>query len=179
MPKASSVQFKEILKNDGYTYILKSKSSERIDMNFPNLPDWYKGEFKEWRPEMLLEATVTCFEYNGSDYKLYNNVGDADCSDGNFGAVFDENNEKVLDVISSGEMETLMKSLKSDDANISDDLIAQLSPYLQYFEVVLANNTEFEYVVFKVLVENNSFLADIIFIDERHNPDSEEDNEKC
>lgn len=77
-------------------------------------------------------------------------------------------------------METTLQSLKTDEVKISDDLQAKLSPYLEYFEVVLPNNTEFEYVVFKVFVENGC-LYDIGDIDERYEyslDDEEEDEDE-
>lgn len=173
MPKVSSNNFREILKNDGYAYTLTSKTTEPIDVNFPNMPDWHREEFEEWRHEILPDADVIWFEYNGVSYKILRNMGDADCNDGNFGAVFDGNNDKVMDVISSGDMETTLHSLKTDEPKISDELQAKLAPNLRYFEVVLHGNTEFEYVVFKVFVENGC-LYDISDIDDRYEYDSDE-----
>lgn len=150
LPKQSSENFREILKNDGHAYVLTSKTSEPIDINFPNLPDWHKEDFEEWRHEILSETTVIRFEYKGSNFKLLRNAGDLDCHDGNFGAVFDGNNDKILDLISSEDMETTIQSLRTDDTKISDDLSTELSPYLRYFVAVLHNSTEFEYVIFKI-----------------------------
>lgn len=48
-------------------------------------------------------AYVICFEYNGLKYKIRSNAGDADCNDGNFGAVYDVNNDKIMYLISSGD----------------------------------------------------------------------------
>lgn len=79
MPKISSEKFRELLENDGYTYVLTSKCSEPIDINFPNMPDHHRDEFEEWRHEILPEATVIRFEYKGLNYKLLSNLGDADC----------------------------------------------------------------------------------------------------
>lgn len=141
------------------------------------MPDWHRDEFEEWRHEILPDADVISFEYKGSNYKLLRNMGDADCNDGNFGAVLDGNNDKVLDVISSGDMETTLQSLKTDETKISDELQAKLSPYLRYFEVVLHGNTEFEYVVFKVFVENGC-LYDIGDIDDRYEYGLDEEEEE-
>lgn len=80
MPKVSRENFNEILKNDGYTYVLLSKITAPFDINFPNLPDWHKEDFEEYRRELLPDANVIRFEYKGSNYKLLSNVGDADCN---------------------------------------------------------------------------------------------------
>lgn len=64
-----------------------------------------------------------------------------------------------------------MKSLKTDDIKLSEDLQAKLSPYLRYN--VLHGKTELEYLVFKVLVENNCLLGLAYFDDY-----SEEDEEQ-
>lgn len=159
MPKVSSENFRELLKNDGYAYVLISKSSMPTDINFPNMPDWHRDEPGEWhngRNVILPDADVICFEYNGSNYKLLVNAGYVLCNDGSFGALFDGNNDDkyLLDVISSGDSETTMQSLKTDDKKISDDLSIKLSPYLRFFEAFLHYSTELEYVIFKVLVEN-------------------------
>lgn len=167
MPQLSSAHFREILKNDDYTYVLTSKTTEPIDVNFPNMPSWHKDEFEEWRHEILPEADVVWFEYKGLNYKILRNAGDADCNDGNFGAVFDENNDKILDMLSSGDTETTMQALKPDNMKISDDLSTKLSPYLEFFRTVLHNNMEFEYLVFKILLENECFLLNIDEIDEQ------------
>lgn len=166
MPKRSSNDFRRILKNDRCTYVVKSKHKEPIDINCPNLPTWHKEEFEEWRHEILPDANVVSFEYNGSEYKLLINMGDGDCNDGSFGALFDANNEKVLDVISSGDMESTIDSLKDDDVKIGDDLRTGILPYLEFFAIILRNSTELEYLVFKVMVENK-FLFEIDDIDDR------------
>lgn len=126
----STKDFIDLLSSDGYTYTVKSKTSEPIDINFPNMPDWHRAEFEEWRHEILPDATVISFEYKGSDYKLVANMGDADCNDGTFGALFDANGDKILDLLSTGDMETTIKSLKEDDAKIDGDLSTKLEPYL-------------------------------------------------
>lgn len=166
--EVNSENFMEILKNDGYEYVLKSKSTEPIDKNFPNLPNHHKRRMENDSYESELpDANVFHFEYNGSSYKILRNMGDLDCNDGNFGVVFDGNNVKVLDIKSSGDMETTMKSLKTDDKKISDDLQEKLSPYLLFFDAVLHNHTELEYVVFKVLVENGCFYSISAIFDKR------------
>lgn len=162
-PNISSKEFREILKTDGYSYVIKSQSREPIDVNFPNLPSYHKNDFESRRRDLDL-ADIVLFEYKGSSYKLLRNMGNADTNDGNFGAVFDSNNQKVLDIISSGDMETTFKSLKADDTNISGDLQAKLPEYLAFFEVVLDGYTEFEYVLFKLFVEIG-FFFDIDDID--------------
>lgn len=182
MKRPTSDRFREIIRNDGHTYTVSSKQSEPIDINYPNLPSWHKDEFEEWRHEILPDATVVCFEYNGANYKLTVNMGDMDCNDGNFGAVFDGNNEKVLDLLSTGDMETTIKSQKNNDPKLDDDFIEKLAPYWEYFEVVLANHTEFEYLVFKILVDNRC-LVDIDgisgrFEDESGYSDDETDNDE-
>lgn len=156
-PNITSKEFREILQNDGYSYVLTSKSKEPIDVNFPNLPGYHKDNFEQ-RRKNLPEADVIMFEYKGSSYKILRNMGNADTNDGNFGAVFDGNNVKVLDLISSGDMETTFKSLKADDTKISEDLQAKLPEYLEFFEVVLHGYTDFEYVAFKLFVENGFFF---------------------
>lgn len=177
MPRPTGELFEEILKNDGYEYVMTSKSTEPIDINFPNLPEWHRDEFEEWRQDMLPDVNIFCFEYKGSNYKLLKNNGDADCNDGMFGACFDGNNDKILDLLSTGDMETTIQSLKSDDIKLTDDLISKLSPYLQFFEVVLGNNTELEYLIFKILAENNC-LYDFYGIDDRYCEDSEYDDDE-
>lgn len=154
MSEMSSENFREILKNDGYTYVLTAKSTEPIDINFPNMPNWYKDEWEEWCRDSLPDVDVIHFEYKGSSYKLLRNAGDPYCNEGNFGALFDSNDDKILDVISNGDMETTLHSLKSNETKIDDDLLAKVSPYFQYIEVFLHNSTEFEYLVCKVLIEN-------------------------
>lgn len=166
MPKISTEQFKELLKNDGFEYVLKSKVSEPIRIDFPNLPDHHQENFDD-RHKWLPDSNVICFEYKGMKYKLLRNMGFADANDGNFGAVFDGNNEKVVDLISSGDMETTIKSVKTDDVKSNDEFTAKLAPYLICFEVVLHNCTELEYLIFKVFVENG-FLYELSVIDERY-----------
>lgn len=162
----SSTNFREIFKNDGFNYVLISKSTEPIDINFPNMPSWYKDEWESWVRDSLPNVDVICFEYKGSNYKVVRNASECINNEGNFGALFDSNNDKILDIVSSGDCETTIQSLKIDDVTISDDLLQQVSPYLRYIEVFLHNHTEFEYVVFKVLVESKC-LYDIDWIDER------------
>ena len=176
MKRPTSDKFREILNSDGYAYTVTSKQREPIDINYPNLPRWHKDEFEEWRHEILPDATVICFEHNGSNYKLTVNMGDADCNDGNFGAVFDGNNEKVLDLLSTGDMETTLESLINNDPKLADDFIKKLAPYLEVFEVVLANHTAFEYLVFKILAENRC-LIDIDEINGRFEDDHSGDDE--
>lgn len=166
MTDMSSDDFREIFKNDGYSYVLTSKSTEPIDINFPNMPDWYKDEWEQWIRDSLPDVDVVHFEYKGSNYKLLRNAAEPFCSEGNFGALFNSNDEKILDIISFGDMQTLIHSLKADDTKIGDDLLAKISPYVQHIEVHLHNNTELEYLVFKVLVEN-SLLYNIDWIDQR------------
>lgn len=172
MAKVSSENFRDILKNDEYAYVLTSKSTERIEMNFPNMPNWYKEEWNEWCYDVSPHADVICFEYKGlSNYKLLRNAGDPDRSfgtlfDGNFGAVFHGNKDKVLDILCSPNLKTTIQSLKAGDRKINDDLLVKLTPYLKFFEAVLHNNMELEYLVFKILVENGWF-GDIGDIDRR------------
>lgn len=153
MPRISSDIFKEMLKKDGFKYVVKSRSSEPININLPNIPSWHKDEFEE-RREWLPDTTVICFESKGLNYKMLRNMGDADCNDGNFGAVYDGNNEIIVNLISSGDMETTIESLKTDDKKLGDDFVEKLSPYLTCFETILQNKTELEYLIFKILVEN-------------------------
>lgn len=174
MPRPTAEKFEEILKNDGYEYVVTSESTEPIDINFPNLPQHHRNGFEEWRQEMLPDVNVFCFEYKGTNYKLLTNAGDADCNDGMFGALFDGNNEKILDLLSTGDMETTIQSLKSDDVKLTNDLISKLSPYLQFFEIVLGNNTELEYLIFKILAGNDC-LYDFNGIDDRYCDDSDYD----
>lgn len=164
MSTVSSKNFKEILKNDGYSYVLISKNPLPLDLNFPNLPEWHEEEFEEYGNEMLPVSNDIRFEYKGSNYKLLSNVGDADSNDGSFGALFDDNNEKILDILSTGDNETTMQSLKTDDPKICDDLAAKLKPYLRYN--ILLNNKELEYLVFKVLVETQCLFGLAYFDDE-------------
>lgn len=163
MPEVTTKKFREILKNDGYGYVLISKGSEPTDIHFPNLPDWHKEELEVLPDEALPDANVIRFEYKGSNYKLLSNIGDADCNDGCFGALYDSDDGKILDLLSTGDNETTFQSLKTDDTKISDDFVAKLSPYLRYN--VLHNNTELEYLVFKVLVENDCSLGLAYFDD--------------
>lgn len=154
----SRVEYEEITKNDGCPYKIVSKDLEQIEKDFPNLPEWHGEEFEELWHEVLPKTLVICFEYNGLKYKLRNNTGEPECHDGNFGAVYDVNNEKVMDVISSEDLETTLQSLKTDDPQLSDDILAKFSSYWEY-SLVLHNNTELEYVVFKILVENGCLLC--------------------
>lgn len=180
MPRISSDLFKEILKNDGFEYVVKSRSSIPIDIDLPNIPSWHADEFEE-RREWLPDTTVICFESKGSKYKMLRNMGDADCNDGNFGAVYDENNKQIINLISSGDMETTIESLKTDDKKLDDNFIEKLSSYLTCFETVLQNQTELEYLIFKILVENQctydlSVIED--WCDAHDAYDDEEDDEK-
>lgn len=174
MPKVSEKNFRELLKNDGYAYAytLISKGSEPTDINFPNLPDWHKEELEVLPDEALPDANAIRFENKGSNYKILSNIGDADCNDGCFGALFDSNNDRVLDLLSTGDNETTFQSLNADDAKISADLQAKLSPYLRYN--VLHNNTELEYLVFKVLAENGCLLGLSYFDDCSEDDDDDE-----
>lgn len=155
--KPSHEQFEAILKNDGYSYVVKSKESVKIDRDFPNLPEWHADEFDEWRYEIFADSTVILFDYKASTYKIMLNMGDADCNDGYFGGVFDGNNDKVLDILSTGDMETTLESLKTDDTKLNDEFVKKLSPYLESLRIEFENDTEFEYLVFKVLVEADEF----------------------
>lgn len=91
--------------------------------------------------------------------------GIVDTNDGIFGGVFDGNNDKIIDIIPSGDCETTIQSLKTDDIKINDDLPTKLSPYLEFFRFVRNNYTGFENVVFKVLAENGCPLITIDSID--------------
>ncbi|XP_031639573.1 uncharacterized protein LOC116351596 [Contarinia nasturtii] len=165
--------FLEILKNDGYSYAVTSKESEPIDINFPNLPDWHKEPaYDEWRSEMLPHSKIICFEYNGSTFKLRVNNGDPESHDGMFGALYDESNEKIVDLKSTGDMETTIESLKDGDRDLDNDFSTKLEPYLSVFEIVLDKKTEFEYLIFKHLAEND-FLHDLSLIDDRYGDDSD------
>lgn len=173
----SSEKFRKILSEDGYTYVITSKDTEGIYLNFPNLPDHHTEEFEEWRQDELPPTTVICFEYKASNYKLLTNLGFAECHDGAFGAMFDANNDKILDVSSSGDMESTIQSLK-DDKKLDDDFLKKLSPYLEYFQIILGNNTELEYLVFKVLVENDClYQYHIDTIDEDIDEDNDNDDQ--
>ncbi|XP_055316505.1 uncharacterized protein LOC129576066 [Sitodiplosis mosellana] len=166
MPKASSDKLREIFKNDGYTYVVKSIDSERIDANYPNIPYWHISVGEECVRSDFPDATVICFEYRGSHYKLVSNWGIPDCNDGCFGALFDGNNDKILDLLSTGDVETTIRSQKNADTTLDDDFSTKLRPYLKFFTIVLENTTEFEYLAFKVLAENRRLYD----IDEIDNP---------
>lgn len=157
----STKEFREILKNDGFSYTIVSKGSEQIEIDFPNLPDWHKEEWDSRRDEMP-KTVVICFEYNGLNYKIRSNKGDADCNDGNFGAVYDANGDKIMELMSTGDTETTFQLLKPDGTKVNDDLLAKLEPYLKYL-VVLHNNSQLEYVVFKILAENDCLIDDEYF----------------
>lgn len=172
MPKVSTENFKEILRNDGYSYALVSKVSEPTDVNFPNLPDWHKEAFEDLPDESFPDAKVICFEYNGSNYKLQINMGEADSNDGCFGALFDSTGNQIVDILSTGDNETTFQSLKSDDAKISNEHLAKITPYLRYN--LLLNSTELEYLVFKILAENDCLVGLGYFNDEEE--DEEEEN---
>lgn len=157
----NSKAFKKILKEDGYTYVVTCKETEPVDINFPNLPDWHQDEFEdeESNHEYLPDSTVIWFEYKTSLYRLLINDGWTDTNDGTFGALFDANNDKILDVLSTGDMESTLVSLKdADDAKLDDDFLKKLSPYLQHFSISFENSTELEYLVFKVLAQNDCWM---------------------
>lgn len=166
MSDMSSDNFREIFKNDGYAYALTSKSTEPIDINFPNMPEWYKDEWELWIRDSLPAIDVVLSEYNGSNYKLLSNASECFCNEGTYGALFDSDNEQILDMISFGDTQSLLHSLKADDTRIGDDLLAKVFPYVEEIEVHLHSNTEFEYLVFKVLVEN-TILYNFDWIDQR------------
>lgn len=181
--KPTAEAFLEILKNDGYTYAVTSKQSESIEINFPNLPDWHKDEFEEWRHDILPDSKIIHFEYQGLNYKLRLNNGDPDCNDGMFGALYDESNEIIANLKSTGDMETTIKSVKDGDKVIDKCKRAELKPYWNFFEIVLAKKTELEYLVFKVLFENG-FLYDLCGLEDKYRDnrdgDSDEDSyEDC
>lgn len=90
----SSEKFREILKEDGYVYVVTSKDTEPIHINFPNLPEWYEDDL-EYHRELLPQSTVICFEYKTLNYKLLVNTGNPDCNNGVFGALFDEQRENT------------------------------------------------------------------------------------
>lgn len=174
--KPTAEAFLEILKNDGFTYTVTSKQSEPIDRNFPNLPNWHKEEFEEWRHEILPDSKVICFEYQGLNYKLSFNNGDPDCNDGMFGAVYDGNKEIIVDLKSTGDMETTIESVTAEDKVIDNDHQAKLEPYLVFFEMVLHKKTELEYLVFKVMFENGC-LYDLSGLEDRYQNYSDEDGD--
>lgn len=78
--------------------------------------------------------------------------------------MYDSNNEKILDIVLCGDTDSIIHSLRTDDIAISNDLLHQVSPYLKLLHISLYNNTEFEYVVFKVLMESDC-LCDIDDLD--------------
>lgn len=174
--KPTAEAFSKILKNDGLSYAVTSKQSEPIDIDFPNLPDWHKRDFEEWRQEMLPNSKVTHFEYEGLNYKLRLNNGDPDCNDGMFGALYDESDRIIANLESTGDMETTIASLKDGDKVIDNDRRDQLKPYLAFFEIVLAESTELEYLVFKVLFEND-FLYDLSGLEDRYQNYSDENSD--
>lgn len=175
--KPTAEAFLEILKNNGHTYTVTSMKSEPIDINFPNLPDWHKDEFDEWRHGILPDSKVIRFEYQGFNYKLKLNNGDPDCNDGMFGALYDENNEIIGNLKSTGDMETTIESVKDGDKVIENDHRAKLKLYLAYFEIVLAKETELEYLIFKVLFENGC-LYDLSGLEDRYQDYSDEDSDE-
>lgn len=65
-----------------------------------------------------------------------------DSNDGIFSALLDGNDYKMRDVLSVGDMKTTMKSVKADHEKLSDRFLRKLSLYLQYFSIILENNTE-------------------------------------
>lgn len=170
MPQISCDEFKELLKSDGFEYVVTSKHSEPITIDFPNLPEHHKSEFDEWRREQLPDSTVIWFEYKGLKYKLLRNMGVPDCNDGTFGAVYDENNVQILNLISSGDMETTIQSLKIDDQQLDEAFSKKIAPYVSCFEILLQTKTVLEYLAFKVLVETGGSY-DPSVIDERYGSD--------
>lgn len=168
MPKGRSAEFKEIINYDDYKYVVTSEIFEPVDEDFPNLPD-----HSRWG---LPDSLNTSFVYKGLDYRLLSNIGDADCNDGIFGALLDANNEKVVDLLSTGDTETTIASLKNDDVKMDVELRRKLKPYLDFFTIILANETEFEYLVFKILVESKR-LYDIKEIDHSYDYRDEESSE--
>ncbi|KAG4067680.1 hypothetical protein HA402_005452 [Bradysia odoriphaga] len=180
MPKISVDAFKELMKLDGFDYVLKTKDFEPIRKDLPNIPQHHKDYFDE-RCGRMPRTNIFGFEYKGLKYKLFRNMGDGDCNDGNFGAVFAENEEKIVDLISSGDMETTIESLKSDDTRLSEEFCGKLAPYLVCFETVLSKYTEFEFLIFKILLENDC-LYDLSVIDDRceeyNDDDDEEDDDE-
>lgn len=85
------------------------------------------------------------------------------------------NNDKILDVLSIGDFETLIKSLKDgNDTKLDVNFSNKVAPYVGYFEMLFAKNTELEYLVLKILVQNECFLYDFNGIDDRF-ADSDDD----
>lgn len=68
MLKVSSENFREILKNDGFAYVQTLKTTQPLDLSFPNLPDWHMETFESYDDFYLPDADVICFEYKGSNY---------------------------------------------------------------------------------------------------------------
>lgn len=178
MPRINVDEFKELMKLDGFDYSIVSKDSEPIRIDLPNIPEHHRDEFDD-RREWLPRTNIFRFEYKGLKYKLLRNMGDGDCNDGNFGAVFAENDEKIVDIISSGDMETTVQSLKGDEPKLSKEFSEKLAPYLECFETVLSTYTEFEFLIFKILFENDC-LYDLSVIEDRceeYDDDEEEEDE--
>lgn len=173
--KPSVQQFEEILKSDGYSYVVKSKDTEDIDIDFPNLPDWHKEGFEEWRQDEFGKVDVISFDHKDSNYKLLLNGGIPDCNDGYFGVVFDENNDKLLDILSTGDMETTLQSLKTDDTKLDDAFSKKLSPYLECFSIMFENKTEFEFLVFKIM--HDEFLRNCSYDMEDYLEENYEDGD--
>lgn len=175
MPKISVDEFKELLNIDGYEYTIQSKDSEPVRIDLPNMPEHHQENFTD-RCQSLPSTNIFRFEHHGSKYKLLRNMGMGDCNDGNFGAVFAENDEKIVNLISSGDMETTIESLKSDDDDpkLDQEFCRKLTPYLECFETVLSGYTELEFLIFKVLVENNC-LYDLSVIEDRCEGFNDED----
>lgn len=164
--------FRELLKNDGYNYVVKYTDIEPIDENFPNLPDWHKEEFDE-RCDELPDVTSIFFKYKASNYTLLINTGDPDCNDGTFGVLFDADNDQIVDLISTGDKETTIKSVRNDDTKLNENFSTKLLRYLEYCKVILEKNTEFEYLIFKILVENGYALHNIDDIDDEFNENND------
>lgn len=176
MPKLSCDEFKELLKSDGFEYVVTSKDSEPIVITFPNLPEHHKCEFDEWRRDMLPDSTVIWFEYKGLKYKLLRNMGSPDCNDGTFGAVYDENNVQIANLTSTGDMETTIQSLKVNDEQLDDAFSKKIAPYVSCFDIILQTNSVLEYLIFKVSVETGGSY-DPSVIDERYDSDDDDDSE--
>lgn len=72
--KINCENFREILKNDGYKYVLILKDYEPIVKNFPNIPNCHKRRIENNTHE-LPDANIFWFEYKGLKYKLLRNGG--------------------------------------------------------------------------------------------------------
>lgn len=102
--------YRDFLKNDGCDYLLLSKSDYHdIDENFPNLAFTHTVEFDG---DAIAYAKIIQLRYKEINYKMLINSGCADTNDGLFGAVYDNNNEIVINIISSGGDERNMLLLR-------------------------------------------------------------------